>query len=71
MLIICNTLVHSRIARILLKVFPRLGIDKIEGLEYLGATGLHLAIAYGDDDIAQMIILGDINIHERAIGKTR
>ena len=43
-LIICNTLVHTAIAKLLLKVFPRCAIDMIEGEEYLGATGLHLAI---------------------------
>ena len=35
-LIICDTLVHTRIARILLKCYPRLAIDVIEGDEYLG-----------------------------------
>ena len=29
----------------------------IEGEEYLGATGLHLAIAYGNDEVAEMLIL--------------
>ena len=38
-LIICDTLVHTKIARILLKVFPRCALDMIEGEEYLGATG--------------------------------
>ena len=35
-LIICDTLIHTRVARILLKCFPRLAIDKVEGEEYLG-----------------------------------
>ncbi len=67
-LIICDTLVHTRIARILLKCFPRVAIDKIEGEEYLGATGLHLAIAYGNDELAQVIIECGVDIHTRAIG---
>ena len=29
----------------------------MEGEEYLGATGLHLAIAYGNDEVAEMLIL--------------
>ena len=33
------------------------GFDMIEGEEYLGATGLHLAIAYGNDEVAEMLIL--------------
>ena len=67
-LIICNTLVHTAIAKLLLKVFPRCSIDMIEGEEYLGATGLHLAIAYGNDDLAQAIVDGGVNIHMRARG---
>ena len=35
-LIICDTLVHTRIARLLLQNYPRLAVDKIEGEEYLG-----------------------------------
>ena len=35
----------------------RAGYDMIEGEEYLGATGLHLAIAYGNDEVAEMLIL--------------
>ena len=67
-LIICDTLVHTRIARILLKCFPRAAIDMIEGEEYLGATGLHLGIAYNNDEIAQAIIECGVNIHIRARG---
>ena len=35
-LIICNTRTHSRIAKILLKCFPKLAVDVVEGQEYLG-----------------------------------
>lgn len=56
-------------SRILLRYFPRCGIDRIEGEEYLGATGLHLAIAYGNDEIASIIIEAKgLNINERALG---
>ena len=68
-LIICDTLVHTRIARLLLKCFPKTAMDKIEGEQYLGATGLHLAIAYGNDELAQVIIDCGVNIHQRAMGK--
>jgi len=70
-LIICDTLVHTRIARIFLKCFPRAAIDKVEGLEYLGATGLHLAIAYGNDELAQVILECGVNIHTRAVGEKK
>ena len=66
--IICDTLVHTKIARLLLKVFPRCALDMIEGEEYLGATGLHLAIAYGNDELATAIIECGVNIHIRARG---
>ena len=39
----------------------RAGYDMIEGEEYLGATGLHLAIAYGNDEVAEMLILSISN----------
>ena len=35
-LIMCNTRVHTRLARLLLKVFPKLAVDVVEGDEYLG-----------------------------------
>ena len=38
------------------------------GQEYLGATGLHLAIAYNNDELAQCIIENGVNIHIRARG---
>ena len=56
-LIICDSPIHTRIARLLLKHYPVCGFDMIEGEEYLGATGLHLAIAYGNDEVAEMLIL--------------
>ena len=40
----------------------------ILGQEYLGATGLHLAIAYNNDELAQCIIECGVNIHIRARG---
>ena len=56
-LIICDSAIHTKIAKLLLKIYPRCGVDVVEGEEYLGATGLHLAIAYGNDDVAEMLIL--------------
>ncbi len=70
-LIICDSLVHTRIARILLKCFPKTALDRIEGEEYLGATGLHLAIAYGNEELATAIVECGVNIHERAVGKKK
>jgi len=38
-------------------------------LQSLGATGLHLAIAYGNDELAQCIVEAGTNISTRALGK--
>jgi transient receptor potential cation channel subfamily V member 6 len=35
-LIICDTRLHTRLARTLLKCFPKLSLDVVEGEEYLG-----------------------------------
>ena len=35
-LIICDSPIHTRIARLLLKNFPKSALDKVEGEEYLG-----------------------------------
>ena len=61
-LIICDSPIHTRIARLLLKHYPVCGYDMVEGEEYLGATGLHLAIAYGNDDVAEMLILSKLSV---------
>ncbi|XP_015185813.1 PREDICTED: uncharacterized protein LOC107071371 [Polistes dominula] len=67
-LIICDTRMHTRIARILLKCFPRLSIDVVEGEEYLGASALHLAIAYNNNELVQDLIDAGAIISQRAIG---
>lgn len=35
-LIICDTKIHTRIARTLIKCFPKIALDVVEGEEYLG-----------------------------------
>ncbi|KAG5334109.1 TRPV6 protein, partial [Acromyrmex charruanus] len=67
-LIICDTRMHTRIARILLKCFPRLAIDVVEGEEYLGASALHLAIAYANNELVQDLVEAGAIISQRAIG---
>ena len=86
-LIICDSPIHTRIARLLLKNFPKSALDKVEGEEYLGtptkslqkcpihlffqnagATGLHLAIAYNNDEVAEMLIACGASPIERARG---
>ncbi|XP_024876105.1 transient receptor potential cation channel subfamily V member 4 [Temnothorax curvispinosus] len=67
-LIICDTRMHTRIARILLKCFPRLAIDVVEGEEYLGASALHLAIAYNNNELVQELVEAGAIISQRAIG---
>lgn len=36
-LIICDTKIHTRLARTLIKCFPKLALDVVEGEEYLGS----------------------------------
>ena len=67
-LIICDSAIHTRIARLLLKNFPRSALDMVEGEEYLGATALHLAIAYGNDEVAEMLIACGASATNRARG---
>lgn len=67
-LIICDTRMHTRVARILLKCFPRLAIDVVEGEEYLGASALHLAIAYNNNELVQDLVEAGAIISQRAIG---
>ncbi|XP_043278629.1 uncharacterized protein iav isoform X1 [Venturia canescens] len=67
-LIICDTRMHTRIARILLKCFPRLAIDVVEGEEYLGAGALHLAIAYANNELVQDLVEAGALVSQRATG---
>ncbi|XP_013102765.2 transient receptor potential cation channel subfamily V member 1 [Stomoxys calcitrans] len=67
-LIICDSKMHTKLARILLRVFPRLALDVIEGEEYLGASALHLAIAYSNNELVADLIEAGADINQRAIG---
>jgi hypothetical protein len=67
-LIICDTKVHTRLARTLLKCFPKQAVDVVEGEEYLGASALHLAIAYANNELVQDLVEAGANISQRAIG---
>jgi transient receptor potential cation channel subfamily V member 6 len=40
-LIICDTRLHTRLARTLLKCFPKLSLDVVEGEEYLGNCAIY------------------------------
>lgn len=50
-LIVCDSRVHTKLARLLLRVYPMLALDVMEGEEYLGASALHLAIAYSNNEL--------------------
>ncbi|XP_037824937.1 uncharacterized protein LOC119613071 [Lucilia sericata] len=67
-LIICDSKIHTKLARILLRVFPRLALDVMEGEEYLGASALHLAIAYSNNELVADLIEAGADINQRAIG---
>ncbi|CAB3379374.1 Hypothetical predicted protein [Cloeon dipterum] len=67
-LIICDTRLHTRLARTLLKFYPKLSLDVVEGEEYLGASALHLAIAYNNNELVQDLVEAGANVSQRAIG---
>nr|XP_015838709.1 PREDICTED: uncharacterized protein LOC658747 isoform X2 [Tribolium castaneum] len=67
-LIICDTKIHTRLARTLIKCFPKLALDVVEGEEYLGASALHLAIAYNNNELVQDLVEAGANVNQRAIG---
>ncbi|KAG7155441.1 Transient receptor potential cation channel subfamily V member 6-like [Homarus americanus] len=67
-LIMCDTKAHTRVAKILLRCFPKLGIDVVEGEEYLGAGALHLAIAYSNNELVTILMACGVSFTQRAIG---
>ncbi|XP_060807116.1 uncharacterized protein LOC106135922 [Amyelois transitella] len=67
-LIICDTKIHTRLARTLVKCFPKLSSDVVEGEEYLGASSLHLAIAYSNNELVQDLVEAGADVNQRAIG---
>lgn len=67
-LIICDTKIHTKLARILLRVYSMLALDVMEGEEYLGASALHLAIAYSNNELVQDLIEAGANVNQRATG---
>lgn len=67
-LIICDTKIHTKLARILLRIFPMLSVDVMEGEEYLGASGLHLAIAYSNNGLVADLIESGADVSQKAIG---
>ncbi|XP_052899945.1 uncharacterized protein LOC128306464 [Anopheles moucheti] len=68
-LIICDTKIHTKLARILLRVFPEQAIDVMEGEEYLGASALHLAIAYSNNELVGDLIDAGADVSQRATGR--
>lgn len=67
-LIICDTKIHTKLARILLRIFPILALDVMEGEEYLGASALHLAIAYSNNELVADLVEAGAIVNQRAIG---
>ncbi|CAO1426317.1 unnamed protein product [Diamesa serratosioi] len=68
-LIICDTKIHTKLARLLIRVFPEMALDVMEGEEYLGASALHLAIAYSNNELVNDLIDAGADVHQRAIGR--
>lgn len=60
---------YERLARLLIRVFPELALDVMEGEEYLGASALHLAIAYSNNELVNDLIDAGADVHQRATGR--
>jgi ankyrin repeat protein len=43
-------------------------LDVVEGEEYLGASALHLAIAYANNELVRDLVEAGANVLQRAIG---
>lgn len=67
-LIICDSRLHTKLARLLLRVYPPLALDVMEGEEYLGASALHLAIAYSNNELVRDLIEAGADVAQRAVG---
>lgn len=50
-------------------MFRELALDVMEGEEYLGASALHLAIAYSNNELVNDLIDSGADVHQRAIGR--
>jgi transient receptor potential cation channel subfamily V member 6 len=57
------------LARLLIRVFPELALDVMEGEEYLGASALHLAIAYSNNELVNDLMDAGADVNQRAIGR--
>ncbi|CAM1305235.1 Iav (predicted) [Pycnogonum litorale] len=68
-LLLCNTSVHSEIAKIAIRVLPELCVDFIEGAEYFGVSALHLSIIHNELDLLRRIIECGADVNQRATGR--
>ncbi|XP_060075724.1 transient receptor potential cation channel subfamily V member 5-like [Ylistrum balloti] len=57
------------VAKVLLKLYPKMALDFYEGQEYYGESALHLAIVYGDLEQVKLLIGYGANVNERAMGR--
>ncbi|XP_057371293.1 uncharacterized protein LOC130692234 [Daphnia carinata] len=67
-LIVCNTSVHTKLAKLLIVLFPNLALDVVEGNEFRGASALHLAIAYDSLEVIKLLVEAGAIVDQRAVG---
>ncbi|GAB6026275.1 hypothetical protein CHUAL_012484 [Chamberlinius hualienensis] len=68
-LVICDTPTHTKVAKILLRHYPKLASDIMECREYYGLSPLHLAVAYNNMELVQALVEAGANVNERATGR--
>lgn len=67
-LIVCNTSIHTKLAKLLIVLFPNLALDIVEGSEFRGASALHLAIAYDSLEVIKLLAEAGAMVDQRAVG---
>ncbi|XP_063430515.1 transient receptor potential cation channel subfamily V member 5-like isoform X2 [Mytilus trossulus] len=69
LLYLVSTPIHLEVAKILMKHFPKMALDRYEGEEYYGESALHIAIIFGSVEAVKVLIENGANINERASGR--
>lgn len=63
-----DTPIHFEIAKILVRLYPKMVLDIYEGVEYYGQSALHLAVVSGNLDMVKLLVEHGAMINQRASG---
>ncbi|KAK3102533.1 hypothetical protein FSP39_012024 [Pinctada imbricata] len=68
-LYLMDTPVHMEVAKVLLRLYPRLSLDVYEGEEYYGESALHIAVVFGNLEAVKLLIEKGADVNQRATGR--